>query len=154
MTTSANANTEPIILCNAGTKRADVQFGGLQVHDFAKTTAHATLDNVAPGLSERRKRMALDYIEANLSRDITLAEIAGAAALSPYHFSRSFKATIGTTPVRYVWSRRVELAKRLLRTAMPLIDVAAAAGFSSQISFTTAFKQATGATPAAWLRTI
>ena len=84
----------------------------------------------------------------------TPAEIAGAAALSPYHFSRSFKATIGTTPVRYVWARRVELTKRLLRTAMPLIDVAAAAGFSSQSSFTTAFKQATGATPAAWRRAI
>ena len=154
MTTDTSNDTEPIILCNAGTKRADVQFGELQVHDFAHTTAHATLANLAPGLSERRKRMALEYIEANLSRDITLAEIAGAAALSPYHFSRSFKAAMGTTPVRYVWHRRVELAKRLLRTTMTLVDVAAAAGFGSQSSFTTAFRQATGATPAAWRRAI
>jgi len=105
------------------------------------------------GLSECRRRRALDFIESNLSRPITLADIAAAAALSPHHFARAFRKAMGTTPMRYVWARRVAKAQGLLSDpGMPLAHVALACGFSSQSHFTTAFRACTGTTPAAWRR--
>jgi len=113
----------------------------------------ATVRAMRPGLTDRRRRLAIDFIEANLHRAITLADIAAAAHMSLYHFTRSFKAAMGVTPVRYLWARRIELARRLLRDpALQLVDVSLACGFASQSHFTTAFKMATGMTPAAWRR--
>lgn len=109
----------------------------------------------AAGLSPQRRQRVVDYIEARLSHPISLADIAAVAALSPYHFARAFKASMGMTPVRYVWQRRIELARRMLReTGAPLVDVALACGFGSQSHFTTAFKMATGVTPAAYRRSV
>ena len=53
-----------------------------------------------------------DYIEANLTRRLTLGELARVAALSPFHFARCFKATTGLAPHQYVTARRIELAKQ------------------------------------------
>lgn len=98
-----------------------------------------------------RKQRVTEYIEANLFRSIALEELANVAQMGLYDFARKFKRSHGVTPMRYVWTRRVEEAKRLLRRpGMPLAQVSFEAGFSSQAHFTTAFKAATGKTPAAW----
>lgn len=108
-----------------------------------------------PGMSNARKRRAIEFIESNLSKPITLSDIADAAAMSPYHFARSFRAATGVTPVRYVWERRIELAKRLLKDkAMPIAEVALACGFATQSHFTTAFRQSTGSTPAEYRKAV
>lgn len=107
------------------------------------------------GLSVARRRKALDFIEENLSRSITLANIANAAAMSPYHFTRAFRYTMGITPVRYVWARRVVMAKLLLRDkAMPIAEVAFSCGFGDQSHFTTAFRIGTGATPGEYRKAV
>jgi len=54
-----------------------------------------------PDLPPLRLRRVLDYINAHLDQDLTLAELAGVACLSPCHFSRSFKEAIGVGPQRY-----------------------------------------------------
>lgn len=132
-------SSKPIIRRNDGTTQQDLQQAAANVS--------------AIGLSPRRRQRVVDYIESNLSHPISLADIADVAALSPYHFARAFKASIGVTPVRYVWQRRLDLARRLLReTGAPLVDVALACGYASQSHFTTAFKMATGMTPAAYRR--
>lgn len=99
-------------------------------------------------LAPERKRRVLEYIEANLSNPITLAEIAAVAALSPFHFNRAFRRELGVSPIRYVWRRRALLATKMLRDpTLSLSAVAYACGFSSQSHFTTAFRGATGMTP-------
>ena len=93
----------------------------------------------------------LEFIEANLSRDLSLAEIAGAAGQSTYHFVRTFRAAMETTPYRYVIRRRIERAKALLRTSdEPVAQIGLACGFASQPHFTTVFKREAGVTPAAY----
>lgn len=122
------------------------------VHAIARPVTAAS--GVSIGLSDLRKRRALDFIEGNLSRGITLTEIAAAAALSPYHFARAFKVSMGISPVRYLWRRRMDMAKVMMQTSrVPLVDIAFACGYSAQGTFTTAFKLATGITPAVWRRT-
>jgi AraC family transcriptional regulator len=100
-----------------------------------------------------RLRRVSDLIEARLDGELTIAEMAEAAGLSAYHFSRSFKAATGRPPHRYLLERRVERAKQLLADpAQEIVQVALAAGFASQEHMTTVFRRLTGTTPARYRR--
>lgn len=102
-------------------------------------------------LSAQRNRRVVEYVEANLDRQVSLEDLANVAAMSAHHFARSFKATMGVTPVRYLWEKRLERAKALLRdNDHNLASIAFECGFRSQSHFATLFKRATGMTPSAW----
>jgi AraC family transcriptional regulator len=103
------------------------------------------------GLGGGRLRRVREFISAHLDRDLTLAEIAEVADLSPYHFARAFKRSTGLTPQQYVTERRIERAKRLLaESRLPIVDVSAFAGFKNQSHFTTTFRRLTAMTPKAY----
>jgi AraC family transcriptional regulator len=100
------------------------------------------------GLSPRALQRALDYVGDNLSADLSLEGIAGAAHLSPRHFSRLFRSSTGLSPHQYVIRERVERAKRqLLDTELSVGEVALACGFSHQGHLSRHFVRLTGATP-------
>ena len=100
---------------------------------------------------DRRIARARDHVEAHLDRPLSLAELAGVACMSPFHFLRTFRDATGLPPARYVQARRVERAKALLADpALPLAQVAFATGFASQSHLGQVFKAHTGATPGAW----
>ena len=100
------------------------------------------------GMTRSQARRVLDYIESNLSGQLTLRELAGITELSVHHFARVFKRTIGVPPYRYVLERRVERAKAMLRAATTsLADISLSAGFCSQSHFTAAFCRMVGETP-------
>lgn len=105
-----------------------------------------------PGRSIAR---VVDYIEASIDQDLRLGSLAAVAAMSPYHFARRFKETVGTTPHAYVLWRRVERARSLLGVpGNSLAHVAVASGFSSQSHLTTAFQNALGVTPDRYRRSL
>jgi len=106
-------------------------------------------------LTPAKLRAVTEYVEAHLTQEITLAELAGAANLSPFHFSRVFKRQTGVTPYRYVCLRRVERAITLLRDGdLPLTEVALLCGFSSQSHFTSAFVKVKGIAPGRYRRSL
>jgi AraC family transcriptional regulator len=110
---------------------------------------------VQAGLDRRRLTRVLDYIEANLEDDLTLARLASIACLSRFHFSRAFKAAVGRSPHHYVSAKRLELAKKLLgKSDQPLAHIALTLKFSCQANFTRAFREATGQTPAQYRRSV
>lgn len=102
------------------------------------------------GLGAWRMRRVRDFMEANLERDIGVGDLAGLVGLSPKHFARAFRETAGVPPHRYLVARRIERAKALLEGSLPIAEVALVCGFADQSHFTTMFRRATGATPAAW----
>lgn len=85
------------------------------------------------GLPRSALRRVTDFVNDNLSADIGLAEMAGVANLSRYHFSRQFKRSTGLSPHQYVIRRRVQRARELLsKTDLSVGDVASAVGFTHQ----------------------
>ena len=106
-----------------------------------------------PQLDRRRLQRVLNFIEANIESDITVADLAAAAHLSEFHFSRAFKATTNRSPYRYLSDRRLSHAKWLpAETDRPLIDIAQACRFSSLGNLSRAFQRATGTTPGRFRR--
>lgn len=91
------------------------------------------------------------FVEQNLDDDLSLATLAAVAGLSASHFARRFKAALGEAPHRYVLARRVNGAKRLLlESDLPLAEIAAETGFSSQAHLTGIFGRTVGMTPGAY----
>jgi len=102
------------------------------------------------GLAPHRRRRVLDFVEAHLDAPLRLDDLAAVAGLSPFHFQRAFRESLGVSPHVWLAHRRIERAKALIEQGETLAQVAAATGFSSQSHLTRAFRAATGATPAAW----
>lgn len=85
---------------------------------------------------------AKEYMHRNFSRDISLKDVAGAACVSLFHFSRLFKQATSFSPHQYLLQVRLKHAGLLLKsTSLPIGDVAAAAGFKQPEHFATAFRQ-------------
>jgi methylphosphotriester-DNA--protein-cysteine methyltransferase len=73
--------------------------------------------------------------------------MAGAALMSPSHFSRMFRAAYGETPYTYLMTRRIERAKALLRQGSTVTDACVAVGCTSLGSFSSRFTEIVGETP-------
>lgn len=90
----------------------------------------------------------LAFIRSNLDRTMSVDDLAQEAGMSPSHFSRVFKETVGETPMQYVLAYRVEQAMAKMKDpALPLGDIALDCGFADQAHFSRSFKQITGQTP-------
>lgn len=105
------------------------------------------------GLAGWQQKRAVDYIEANLDKPVSLATLADLVRLSPYHFARAFKHSLGAPPHRYHTQRRIARAKALLAApGRSVTEIALAVGFAETSSFSAAFRKATGLTPTAFRR--
>lgn len=102
-------------------------------------------------LQKWRLRQVVEYVDANLSGQITLPDMAAVAGLSRMHFASQFRAATGLRPHEFVLRRRVWRAQELLReSTTEILEVALAVGFRTQAHFTTVFKRFVGSTPHRW----
>ncbi len=113
---------------------------------------HAKLNFRTPesacGLSTRQRYLVQDYVKMHLDENLSLKDLAGLLALSPYHFARGFRESMGVTPHEFVMRQRVAKAQTLLRrTRTPLHEIATACGFADQSHMTRVFKKQLGVTP-------
>src|SRR3954470_14144215 len=103
---------------------------------------------VAPA---RHLLRAKDLADARYFEPLDVATLAGAARLSPAHFSREFRRVFGESPHQYLLTRRLERAAALLRcTDRSVADVCITVGLRSIGSFTTSFGRVYGVTPTAY----
>ena len=92
---------------------------------------------------------ATEYMEENLTEDITLADISKAVNLSAFHFQRAFTLLTGMSPAEYLRKRRLsQAASELVKGDGKVIDIALKFGFNSPESFTKAFTRFHGVSPA------
>jgi AraC family transcriptional regulator len=107
------------------------------------------------GLAEWQQRIAIDFINDNLDRNISLKEVASLVRLSPAHFSEAFAHSMGMPPHQYQLRQRIERAKLLLAdTERSITDVALATGYSASSNFATVFRRVTGLTAREFRRTL
>lgn len=84
------------------------------------------------GLAPWAQRRSLELMRERLSEDISLDELAAEARLSPFHFARMFKQSLGVPPRVYLTRLRVEKACELLEhTDLPVTQIALEVGYSS-----------------------
>lgn len=115
--------------------------------------ASRAFDSIRSSPCAKRVKRVQEYIDDNLGRPITLDELAAVAARSKFHFARTFREAFGMSPVRYLASRRVDEAKKLLRgSTMSLAEIAVACGFASQSHMTTVFRKVLSTTPGLYRR--
>lgn len=100
------------------------------------------------GLTGKKLKRVTDFIADNYERDLSLAELAGVAGISTFHFAREFKRATGTSPHQHLINYRVERAKTMLADEdLPLVEIGFRSGFSHQSHFTRLFRRLTGTTP-------
>lgn len=104
------------------------------------------------GLSPAVRRRLEEYVDANLEETLSIDDLARAAGLSPFHFARAFKRSLGEGPHRFVTRKRIERAREMLIAGTPPAETALACGFSGQSHFTQRFREFTGTTPGAFAR--
>jgi AraC-like DNA-binding protein len=115
--------------------------------------ATRSADTARGGMAFGRLRRIREHIERELAHKISLGELANIAGLSPGHFSRAFKQSVGMPPHRYVLRRRIATAADAIRnTDRSLAEVALSVGFSDQSHFTRVFARELGETPSAFRR--
>ena len=91
---------------------------------------------------------AIEYIEENITEDLTIAGIASQVNLSAFYFQKGFAMLCGYTVGEYIRMRRLSLAgSELLSSDVKVIDVAVKYGYDSSDSFTKAFTRFHGSTP-------
>ncbi|MBX9815636.1 MAG: AraC family transcriptional regulator [Sphingomonas sp.] len=105
------------------------------------------------GLTGWQVRRCEEYLRENLAENVSLAEVAELARLSPFHFARQFKATMGLPPAAYQRKLRLERAQEmLLGTDLEVGEIAVAVGYETPQAFARAFRQGIGASPSDWRR--
>ncbi len=99
--------------------------------------------------SPSRLKQVLEYIHDHLGQNLSLADLANLANLSPSRFTRVFRQETGLSPHQYLIQARIERAKHLLRSdgELSIGDIAHQVGFADQSHFTRHFKRIVGVTP-------
>ncbi len=102
-------------------------------------------------LAPWRLRRAVDYIETHLAEPMSLSDMAASTGLTRMHFAAQFRAATGLRPHEYLLRRRIERAQQLLlKTQLPLVEIALSVGFQSQSHFASVFHKFVGLPARSW----
>ncbi|GAA4443203.1 AraC family transcriptional regulator [Phytohabitans houttuyneae] len=121
---------------------------------LAQAALAALLDGPGsePAPARREARRARDYLMDNLTANVSLAELARVASLSPYHLARTFASEFGLPPHAYQIQARIGLARRLLLAGRSATQVAYATGFYDPSHFARHFTRVVGVPPGGYGR--
>lgn len=122
----------------------------IRQYDLNKTEALADSPNIT---SENiyRIQTVMDYIDQNITEELTLRELSSVANMSTSYFSQLFKELNGFSAWDYIISRRIDLAQKLLISSNESIySIAFQSGFNNTTNFYKAFKKITGVSPSTY----
>lgn len=112
------------------------------------STRKFTIPENRQGLPQYKLRQVISYINDQIDRNFTLAELAALVNMSPSYFSSLFKISMGCAPHQYLIRRRVDRAKILLREGkLTIAEIAHSLGFAHQSHLNRHFKRLVGITP-------
>lgn len=132
--------------CDSSIELCDAIIAQLAI-ELARHYSAASAADAKGGLASWRLRLVDERIASLDAIYPTAAELAALCKLSPRQFSRAFRASRGCSISDYLAQARTETAKRLLFTKSSITQIAIQLGYSSQSSFSLAFRRSTGTTP-------
>lgn len=112
--------------------------------------ANITFDETSAkeGLSDRQAQLIREFIDQHLGDKPNLRELAAVVNMSPYHFARQFRQSVGTSPHEFVTARRLARTQWLLaNTKLSLAEVAMDCGFVDQSHMSRLFRARLDMTP-------
>ena len=116
------------------------------------TTAKPRLKQAGHRLTQQMLLRAVEYIQDQLGKELTVSSVAEAVSMSPYYFTRLFKEATGKSPHQFIIEARVCKARHLLeRGNISISEAAYEVGFVDQSHLTRHFKRAFGLPPKAFL---
>lgn len=119
----------------------------LAEHRSAPPQSAPRRGNLAPW----QVRRVRDLMLAGLDQPLTLAQLAAAARLSPFHFCRAFRSTLGETPHACLARLRLERAMALIaQTDRPILGIALDVGYDTESGLARLFRRSLGLGPAAY----
>ena len=114
---------------------------------------HSHLKLVRGGLTGLQLRRIKGFVDAYISKELGVSELASLVGLSQFHFIRAFKHSVGLSPYQYILSARVSVAKEMLsKRDLSIADVALAVGFRDASQLNRVFQKLIGVTPTAFRR--
>jgi AraC-like DNA-binding protein len=126
----------------------DIAERAISLANGSKTHAASILPR-----DEKRISAALRYIEVHADDPLDLDALAAVAAMSKYHFLRSFRRSLGVTPYQYLLRTRLRRAAlKLTTTAEPVAAIAYEAGFGDLSTFNAHFRRSFRQSPSAFRR--
>jgi AraC family transcriptional regulator len=103
------------------------------------------------GLTFAQLRRVLEFITVHIHTDIRLEQMANELSMTPFHFARLFRKSLGTSPYQYVLDQRLRAAQSILKSSKHSVQaIAALTGWNSPANFIRAFRQRYGVTPQTW----
>jgi len=117
---------------------------------YIVSTLKGNTESLFPNI-DSRLRSIFYYVNENISKKITLEELADLIYVSKSHLIYLFKEYIGQPPMDYVKKIKIQKAKELLLTTkLPLNKISERIGYDNQSQFSRAFRQDTGMSPTAY----
>jgi AraC family transcriptional regulator len=141
---SSNASFEELALSMVATAKVALTelTASTRVTRFAREPSHR---------DQRRVSEALRRIEAQADQPLSLQALASQAAMSPYHFLRTFRAVAGMAPHQFLLHTRLQRAAVRLRSSGDRISaIALEAGFGDLSTFNRRFRRLLGVSPGAY----
>ncbi|MEH2358361.1 helix-turn-helix transcriptional regulator [Nostoc sp.] len=128
---------------------AETMVNALSVHLLQYySTRKPILKEYTNALPQRQLQLVIDYIQAHIQENLSLAELAALLPMSPHYFSQLFKQSTGMAPHKYVIHCRVERAKELLlKGEMAIAEIAHLVGFANQSHLNFHCKRLLGVSP-------
>ncbi len=142
--------------------KADYPFGDDVIKDAVVVQMLAKLNSefakgykYVPNASEHSVvSKSVEYINKNLSEHLSLELIAKNSFVSVNQLCRLFKSHLGTTVTKYVISRRITEAKKMLRKGATVSEAALNCGFFDYANFIRTFKNTVGVSPGRYVQQI
>jgi len=108
-------------------------------------------DEIKSQYNKQLIKKAINYIENNLNKELSLETIASYVHLSPFYFSRQFKSFTGLNLVKYINNLRIKKSmEQLEKSTLSINSISRQCGYKNPNYFCKVFKKNTGFTPMEW----